>query len=222
MDFLNFHEYYLRFEAAALKRNAILTRLEHGGSIATFGGGPRLALMSGLHGDERSGPLAILRWLEESGEAKRIPHGYQLWVTPLVNDKGWDSGIREWSGQDLNRVFSSGAPSFLGAIMNSLDSQLPCVFLDLHEDSDRPELYIYHYLEDRHGVDVQLAGALGAKLVNWSDLQPWEGSGEVFLRRRGCDKCITVEIPPTWSLDARIDCAQQAIRWISTHVDAFC
>lgn len=178
--------------------------------------------MSGLHGDEKSGPLAILRWLEESSQAELVPNGYQLWVAPLVNDQGWDRGEREWNGQDLNRVFGSNAPSFLSSLMNSLESELPCVFLDLHEDSDRPELYIYHYLGDQHGVDVQLAGVLGAKLVDWSDLHPWEGSGEVFLRRRGCSRCITVEIPPTWSLDVRIDCARQAIRWMSSHVDAFC
>lgn len=222
MDLLNSHDYYLRFAAAARGHNGDLTQLEHGGSLATFGEGPRLALMSGLHGDERSGPLAILQWLEESSGKELVPRGCQLWVAPLVNAHGWDAGVREWNGQDLNRLFGSDAPPFLSAIMNSLDSQLPCVFLDLHEDSDRPELYIYHYVEDRHDVDVQLAEALGATLVAWSDFGPWEGSGEVFLRRRGCQRCITIEIPPTWSLDERIGYARRAIEWMTTHLDAIC
>ncbi len=215
-------EYYRRFEIAAAKYQARLTRLEQGGYIATVGNGTRVALMSGLHGDERSGPLAILEWLEQTQEKKLIPDGYQLWIAPLVNSLGWDHQSREWNSLDLNRLFNASAPPFLKSIMASLSSPLPCLFLDLHEDSDYRDLYIYHYVGDQHDADVELAQVLGARLQTWSDFGPWQGSGEVFLREQGCNQCITVEIPPTWELPDRIRCARQAIRWMLDNVPKFC
>lgn len=222
LDLPSFREYYRLFEVAATAHQATLMPLEHGGSIAVLGNGTRVALMSGLHGDERSGPLAILRWLDEAGGNRLVPEGYQLWIAPLVNDLGWDNGVREWGSQDLNRSFNATAPAFLKSTMTSLCSPLPCLFLDLHEDSDRSYLYVYHYAADHHGADSDLAQILGARLEEWSDPVPWEGSSEVFLRRQGCDKCITVEIPPVWPIEDRIKTARRAIQWMCTRLDAIC
>lgn len=222
MDHISFSEYCRRFEMAAAKYKATLTTLEHGGSIATLGSGIRVALMSGLHGDEQSGPLAILEWLEQTNEKKLIPEGYQLWIAPLVNDLGWDHQSREWNSFDLNRLFNASAPPFLKSIMSSLSSPLPCLFLDLHEDSDYRDLYIYRYINDPPGAEIELAQALGARLETWSDFGPWQGSCEVFLRQQGCNQCITVEIPPVWSMADRVRCARQAIQWMNNNLQRFC
>src|SRR3954467_11193321 len=67
---------------------------------------PRLNLYisSGIHGDEPSGPLAILQLLEED----RWPGGIQIWLSPCLNPNGFRLNTREnENGVDLNRDYRS-------------------------------------------------------------------------------------------------------------------
>ena len=58
---------------------------------------PVLALLGGLHGDEVSGPLMLLDWLETAPEPL-LPAGCCVWLLPLVNDQGWEAEAREARG----------------------------------------------------------------------------------------------------------------------------
>jgi len=102
---LTFQEFQLRFLVAARRHGCQGIQLPNGGYTFTYGhpDAPRLSLMSGLHGDERSGPLALLHWFENCEPGTLIRDELSLWITPLVNNVGWDMNCRTWNYVDLNR-----------------------------------------------------------------------------------------------------------------------
>jgi len=212
-----FQEYYRRFTEQMRQLGCTtFTRLLNGATVAHIGSdGPRLAIVAGVHGDERSGPLALLAWVS-SRNAPLIPPDRQVWLLPLLNDEGWDAHRREWRGLDLNRSFLSREtpPELVRPIMDEWRARPPDMFLDLHEDSDRPvQPYLFRYPGDEHGLAERLAVHLGAQMVDWMDFDEWEGSDEVFLRRLGCSRCITIEAPQSWSLEERIRWNLKAVQW---------
>lgn len=216
---LSFQEYHIRFRRAVLRQKAHLTLLSNGGYVAQLGTGFCFAMMSGLHGDEPSGPLAILKWLES------LPDNYQfpspLWIAPLVNDDGWEKNQREWHSQDLNRSFNQFAPDFLETIMASLEVAQPRFFLDLHEDSDFDFSYVYQFTGDKHSLVAQIASALDVQIQTWSDFSEWETASEIYLRRLGCEYCFTVEASPQWPLQERIELHIKSIDWIQETIKTF-
>ena len=219
MSELSFSAYSDQFAAAAADgRGGAVRRLANGGCLTTFGHAeaPRLALLSGVHGDERSGPLALLSWLTGASPGGVVPSGLGLWVVPLLNDDGWDKNTREWKGVNLNAAFVPDTRiPFVAEVMGDLAAHVPHVFLDLHEDSEKPYPYVYRYTEDRQDFIVRLRDALGAQETLWSsaDLERWKGSSEIYVRSLGCERSVTVEAPPVWPLEARIEWNLRAVRW---------
>jgi predicted deacylase len=189
--------------------------LENGATCAMIGQGRRVAVLGGLHGDERSGPLAILKVLQEDGPAL-IPDGLELWVVPLVNDEGWDRQARDWNGIDLNRIFIKRyAPHFIKSIMAALAERAPEISLDLHEDSrHQGNPYFYSYQPAPQPFVQALAEATGAGLTPWAPSRKWAGTSEVFVRRKGCIITTTAEISHNgYSLEQRIDWYASVLRW---------
>jgi predicted deacylase len=97
---ISFAEFTRRIEAAADKRKSVrLYRLPNGAPLCwLYGQGacassPLLALLAGLHGDEISGPLMLLDWLETAPDPL-VPAGCRIWLLPLANDQGWDASPR--------------------------------------------------------------------------------------------------------------------------------
>jgi predicted deacylase len=218
-----FQEYYQRFEEQMRRQGCTtFTRLLNGATIAHVGSsGPCLAIIAGVHGDERSGPLALLEWVSFHN-APLIPPDRQVWLLPLLNDEGWDANRREWHGLDLNRSFLSQEtpPELVRPIMDEWRAQLPDMFLDLHEDSDNPgHPYLFRYPGDEHGLAEQLAAHLGAEMVDWTDFDEWEGSDEVYLRRLGCSRCATIETAGDWSLEQRMRWDLKAVQWCVEHLE---
>ncbi len=219
MNSLSFQKYYVRFKQAALRQRATLTYLSNGGYIAQFGTGPSFAIMSGLHGDEVSGPLAILEWLENLSDNYKPPS--KLWIAPLINDDGWNKKQREWHNIDLNRSFNENAPNFLKEIMTSLKITKPYFFLDLHEDSDLNFSYIYQFINDKHSWTQQLASSLDIQIETWSDFASWETASEIYIRRLGCDYCFTLEASPALTLQNRIKLHINSIVWLENNIKVF-
>lgn len=216
---LSFDNYYARFNATALKHGMTILQLSHGGCIATLGEAPYFALMSGLHGDERSGPLAILEWLENTPPQYLISSHHGLWIAPLINDNGWNKNSRLWNDIDLNRCFTNEAPAFLNIIMQNLTDHPPTLFLDLHEDSACDQAYVFQCREDTHELASALAMELNADIELWSHDDEWVGASETFVRHLGVNKSITIEAPPIWSIEDRIAWQKRAILWCCSHMD---
>jgi predicted deacylase len=208
----------MRFAAEALRHEGKVRYVANGGCMASFGhpNRRRLCLMSGVHGDERSGPLALLQWLEQAPPGAIVGQEMTLWIAPLINDKGWDANVREWNGINLNAAFLANAtPDFIQEYMSELAQHMPDIFLDHHEDSEKPYAYVYRYTADRNDFTPRLQQALDATDVTWSpsDEERWKGSTEVYVRRLGCERCATIEAPPVWPLPQRIEWNQRAVRW---------
>lgn len=220
---LTFLEYYRLFKNGLRDDPCInLRQLTHGGLIAQVNDrGPCLAVISGLHGDERSGPLALLEWA--CRQARPLcPSDKRVWLLPLLNDQGWDKQERMWQEVDLNRAFlpnREGTPMFVQEIMDEWTRRPPDMFLDIHEDDTRPdEPYLFWYKEETHDLSLRLAEHLQAKSEPWDDFDYWRGSDEVYLRTLGCQHCITIESPAGWAMQERIRWNLAAVEWCIEHL----
>jgi predicted deacylase len=214
----NFQQYFRDLTARVSSNpNISIVPLPHGGAAYHIGRkGRSLAFVSGLHGDETSGPLALQRWISQEN-MNRIPDDVQIWFFPLLNDCGWDVGVREWNGIDLNRSFKweEATPPFIKMIMQLWSQEPPLMFLDLHEDSERPDApYLFQYANDTHDLAHQMASHLGVNVEIWSEFSDWLGSDEIFLRQLGVAHCTTTEAPQDWPLEERIQWNLKAINWM--------
>jgi predicted deacylase len=221
---LTFDNYYRHFKKV-LKDDPCteLRDLENGGLIAQINqSGPCLAVMSGLHGDERSGPLALLEWACKQ-DRLLCPDDRQVWLLPLLNDQGWNLKVRSWQDVDLNRAFipdAENTPSFVKQIMEEWANRPPKMFLDMHEDDSRPdEPYVFWYKEETHDMALRLAEHLQATAEPWDDFDYWHGSDEIYLRTLGCQYCFTTEAPIGWPLHERIQWNLSALEWCLDHLN---
>lgn len=102
-----------------------------------------ITISAGVHGDERSGPIALLRLAEEGLLDSRF--AYRLW--PCTNPTGYDRNTRESiDGIDINRTFGRGgrSPEAKAVIMANRDFKFTLA-IDLHEDCDAEDFYFYAY-----------------------------------------------------------------------------
>ncbi len=223
MDEPGFSVYQEQFAAAVGRRGGVIRRLANGGCLAEFGRkkGPLLAVVSGVHGDERSGPLALQSFVKEASLEVFRSDGPALWLVPLLNDDGWDNNTREWKGVNLNSAFIPDSPvPFVAEMMRHLAARVPQIFLDLHEDSEKPYPYVYRFTDDRQDFTLRLRDALGAGETLWSpgDEERWIGSTEIFVRQLGCERSVTIEAPPVWPMQARIAWNALAVRYCVTEL----
>jgi len=214
---LTFQEYTYRFESALAGRQGVhLTRLSNGALVARIGWrGPRLAVVAGLHGDETSGPLALLEWACSAPEPL-VPPGMQVWLAPLLNNLGWDAGVREWEGLDLNRSFLPGRkePEFMRPLHRDWRRRPPDLLLDLHEDAENPGYaYLFRYTGEGHDLPERMAEGMGIQMLDWTDFAEWQGCSELFARALGVTRCVTLEVPTAWPVQQRIECNLQAFGW---------
>jgi hypothetical protein len=219
LDFTAFHE---RFRAAVRQHGGVVRPLSNGGFAGIWNPtAPRLAVMSGLHGDERSGPIALLQWLEAALPGSLVSASVPLWLAPLLNAHGWNRREREWNSHDLNGCFHPATPApFLAEVMDDLRVCPPAFFLDLHEDSGWAEPYLFGYTEERHDLPERLAQELQCHLEPWTSFEAWAGCSEVFVRELGCTRCATVEASPNWPLEERVVWQQRALRWFVAQITA--
>jgi murein peptide amidase A len=123
----------------------------------------RVGIFAGIHGDEESGILAVIEFLERLHAQPELARGYELFVFPVCNPWGYIEGSR-WtrSGFDLNRQFWKGSAE---VETNVLESQLRKLKFDgiiaLHSDDTSEGLYGFvtgHELT-RHVLEPALSEA---------------------------------------------------------------
>jgi len=165
---LNPAEYIPQFAAAARTRGF---RAEPYGEILghplvaytkrTPGSRPRVYLSSGIHGDEPSPPLALLRLMEAGFFDDRC-----VWfVCPLLNPRGFLNGSRENHERvDLNRDYKNPLTVEVRAHIAWLRRQ---PYFDLiicvHEDWESQGFYLYELNPD-HRPTLAHALVEGARL----------------------------------------------------------
>jgi len=102
-----------------------------------------IAIASGVHGDERAAPWALMAMAEEDGFDQRF--AYRIW--PCINPSGYRAATRENAeGADVNRSFSRGGQTpEARAILTANRDRKFALSLDLHEDETASGFYLYEY-----------------------------------------------------------------------------
>ena len=161
---------------------------------------PRLYLSAGIHGDEISGPLAVLEML-------RRPNffaGFDTTIFPMLNPDGIARGTRgNADGIDLNRDYKDTKSREIRSHRRALDTLAPFAgAMYLHEDFEETGAYLYELNE------VPELANLGSKIIKAMsahvpiDLRPeieevaaWGG---VLQRRDLIEKFGPIEERPEW------------------------
>jgi len=113
---------------------------------------PHVLIAAGFHGEEKAGPLAIMKWLESKSWSHRIDMSF----LPVVNPTGFDIGQRY---NYLNQITNTGfchtkelgdTPSMEGQTLLAYEEHIikrlaRDGFLSLHEDIATQEFYVYSY-----------------------------------------------------------------------------
>ena len=122
---------------------------------------PAIAIATGIHGDERTGPIALYELVRDSLLDPR--YSYRLW--PCMNPTGFDRGTRGNSeGIDLNRTFGRGGSSpEAKAILTATRDHRYVLSLDLHDDLDEEGFYCYSYGD--HAWAETMCAALSSDLA---------------------------------------------------------
>jgi murein peptide amidase A len=189
---------------------------------------PRLYLSAGIHGDEISGPLALLEMIRQPGSFVAC----DVAIFPILNPNGLARGLRtNWDEIDLNRDYrntrSLEIKGHIEALMNLGRFDATMV---LHEDYEGLGAYLYELNASLdpdlgakilaamgHFVPIDLRPEIDdwpacggiisrtdiiAKLGRIEDLPEWAEA--VYLTLHHSDVCYTVETPKPFPIDARV------------------
>lgn len=196
---------------------------------------PKLLICSGFHGEEKAGPLAILKWLEECRDS--ILEKVDLSFIPIVNPTGFNRGIRynSW-GEKTNCGFcydskNRDKPSKEGQILINnielLKNLAKDGFLSLHEDIISREFYIYGFsksgkpnsliykIRDKemeffkpisNNVKINEEGDTETYAKDGIVMNLHDGSFEDWLFHLGVPVSIVTETPGKARISKRIEC----------------
>jgi predicted deacylase len=211
---LSFSEFNYHFVNVSTSLGADIVALDNGSVIASIN--PKShrkskVIMSGVHGDERGGPLAILKYLQNK---KLNTDNYQTIILPLINEDGWGKKDRHHTGIDLNRNFNSSGPSHVRQIINYLSPKEIDLFVDLHEDIDE-DGFVYKLSTDSHNFADQVASHIGCPTVVEDNHDQWGDSTEKFIRSLGCFKAVTTEAPGKVSPEDKINWNYKAFEFVA-------
>jgi len=195
----------------------------------------KILVVAGMHGEEKAGPYAILKWLLE--DHHELLQNIEMSFIPIINPIGFAKGTRYGTKTPNNCGFchpeskETLAPE--GEILyRNVDLLRPLAehgFLSLHEDIDCDSYYVYDYCKGdkptstskailtelgKHfpkmltdaSVLIDTAWAeIGPKVINGVVWHYCDGSFEDWMYHLGVPKVIVAETPGTYKLSRRID-----------------
>lgn len=189
----------------------------------------RVYISTGIHGDEPSGPLALLRALQEDIWPKA-----NLWLVPCLNPSGFRLNLRENAqGIDLNRDYRHLRSVEIAAHVQWLSRQPDFdLSLLLHEDWEASGFYVYELnpdnrpslaeamvqaasplcpIETAETVDYfECRGGIIRPQVNPMDRQDWPEA--IYLLARKSRHNYTLETPSDFPLAMRVETHLRALR----------
>jgi predicted deacylase len=151
-------------------------------------------VVSGIHGDETSGPRALNIW------RRHVKPGQGIGVVVVPSVMPAD-GSRLKSGRDPNRDFSRRRLPVISEIRDLVTQFEPNFFIDVHEDEESDEAYVFARRSLAGNKARLLARAMSVKARPWSVGD--SGSSENVFTDMGIPSA-TVEVPPTWPMAKRV------------------
>lgn len=159
---------------------SVLETIEHEGQeypiyAADFqpdAGGERLYVLSGSHGNEEAGLLAVERYLEGLAEADKDATDVAIRVVTPHNPVGAAMFSRyNGDGYDVNRDFSNQKTAETRAVIKSLDDFRPTAAITMHEGPQEVGSFFFsnpHVRQDMIGAVVDDLDANGIDLATKS------------------------------------------------------
>jgi protein MpaA len=173
---------------------------------------PRLYLSAGIHGDEISGPLALLEMIRQPG----FFAGFDVVMFPILNPNGLARGVRaNWDEIDLNRDYRALKSREISSHVETLltlgrfDAALM-----LNEDYEGIGAYIYELndtLDPELGAKVIAAMGLHVPIDMRPEIEEAVARHGVISRRDLIAKLGPIEDRPEWA---------EAIYLLVHHTDA--
>ena len=161
---------------------------------------PRLYLSAGIHGDEISGPLALLEMIRRPG----FFAGFDVTMFPILNPNGLALGVRTNRDEiDLNRDYrNSRSLEIKGHIESLLTLGRFDASMLLHEDYEGIGAYLYELNDTLNpGLGAKIIAAMGLHVP--IDLRPEieeaPAHGGVISRRDLVAKLGRLEDRPAWA-----------------------
>lgn len=181
------------------------------------GFGRPVVAVSGMHGDESSGPAGLLAWLD-SREGGAWP-GRPIVALSIASPEAFALGLRSAPGwSDLNRVFSGAprpagdpAPARAREILRRIAALKPAFVLDFHESDenwdDSPFLtFVLPYegagAPGAAALAMRLRDGMGGRTVATAGPAPAGSLCDAISRELGVPALI-VEIPAAWAMAER-------------------
>lgn len=177
-----------------------------------------IVFSAGIHGEEPTGPFAILKFLEDFNlnRYKNI----KIIIFPVANPHGFDRGIRRnFLNKDLNGHFCNKKLSGENKILyNFIKNENIFFFHALHEDEEEKKFYLYLFEKNQEKVYrdiIKLAEkyflinrnkkiyndhSINGLIINRKD-----GSFEDRLFRDGVKFSMCTETPGKMFLSKRVD-----------------
>lgn len=211
---IDYTPYVELFDNAAMSTGMAVEMLPDSLRLYSFGRGrPCAFVVSGQHGGERAGPIALLEMVQ-SGD---LPRFGSIYVCPIVSPIAWDMHERSPNGINSNRTWSPrGSSAGVRVLMQRMEKIRPDIFLDLHEsDEEQPDHGRTH--EIRHSGSPwgsALIDALGSDLVGAKVDIRIPGSARMFAERLGVPAAATVESCAYVSPDERLEFHKSVIRTV--------
>ncbi|MFT3992205.1 MAG: M14 family metallocarboxypeptidase [Luteolibacter sp.] len=193
---------------------------------------PVVYLSSGIHGDEPSGPLALLELMR----ADLFTDEIHWLICPALNPEGLSAATRENASRvDLNRGYwSLTSPETVAHVSWLKQKPTPRLFISLHEDWETSGFYFYeiNLLPD----DPERSLAILESVAPWFPPEPnaiidghdirgpgWiyhaaepdlpEGWPEaIYLAKNGCPLSYTFETPSQAPLARRVAAHMAAVK----------
>jgi murein peptide amidase A len=178
-------------------------------------------ISTGIHGDEPSGPLALLQLIEEDSWPE-----VNLWAVPCVNPTGFWLNTREnANGVDLNRDYRHSKTAEVRGHIDWLNKQPAFdLTLILHEDWESNGFYVYELNPgERRSLAEEIVEAVRAvcpietaELVdNWecragiirpqvNPIERPQWAEAVWLSVNKTAQGYTLETPSDFPLEARV------------------
>ena len=192
----------------------------------------RIYLSSGIHGDEPSGPLALLQLLAQN----QWPAQTDIWLVPCLNPTGFHLNTRENNaGVDLNREYRHPIHAEVRAHIAWLEQQPSFdLTLILHEDWEASGFYVYELNpENRPSLAEPIIQALNAlcpieaapTVDGWDCragiIRPHVPPGErpqwaeaLYLITHKSPQSYTLETPSDYPLPLRVQAHVHAVKTV--------
>ena len=181
--------------------------LSNGANIYDFGR-PKLFLMAGVHGEERSPVMALMTIIKDDLK--------DVWVMPCLNIQGHKELNRYCGNKNLNGEFKEETTlDFMQELMELLKNNVPDMFVDLHEDVSTENDYIWSHFDNEEKMENKVRKYCKENKIGMMyqpDIEYYKGCSETFARNIGVKSAYTTETKQYAPFDERLKANKNYIK----------